>query len=146
MKMLLSILCPLVALAVIIGLIAAVRRGSIGRHGKKIALACLAVVVCLALFHRPVGRTLGNLWGMTTERLWLIPTVSSVWAFEATQENSGSGDWWIYGEDATNFYHFVGPETEYMLFPKAHVPQCPGFQPQDVSTWCPEYRVSRKKE
>jgi hypothetical protein len=146
MMMVLSIFGVLVALAAIVGLIVAIRRGSLRRLGKIAAIAVIGLVACLALLYGPLNYVVGNLLGLATDNVYLIPAESSVWSFQVSQMNSGSGDWWIYGEDAKNFYHYVGePETDYILFPKARVPQCAGFQPQDVSTWCTEYRVSRKE-
>lgn len=132
------------ALAAILGVIVAVRNRSLWRHGKSVCIAGAVLVACYALLHRPLGCAMGNLWGLLTDRLYLIPTESSLWSFRVSKMNPGSGDWWIYGEDAKNYYFFEEePETAYTLFPKSRVAQCSGFHPQDVSTWCPEYRVNR---
>jgi hypothetical protein len=50
-----------------------------------------------------------NLWYLLTENGYFIPQESSVFLFNATMMNSGSGGWWIYGEDKKYYYAFCPP-------------------------------------
>ena len=40
-----------------------------------------------------------NSWLLLTEYAYFIPAESSMWRFEATVMNPGSGEWWLYGQD-----------------------------------------------
>ena len=49
--------------------------------------------------------------------------------------NAGSGGWWIYGEDASRYYHHEGHAPAREISRKA-ARHCPGFDPHQVETWC----------
>lgn len=83
-----------------------------------------------------------NGWCLLTARGWVLPREASVFTFRVTKWNEGSGEWWLYGEDARNFYQFVGDgAVSYVRFPKDKVGRCEGFVATDGETWCAEYAV-----
>jgi len=57
---------------------------------------CAFTLICSSFF--------GNLWLIVTENYYKIPKESSIFTFEPTKMNEGSGGWWIYGEDNLNYY------------------------------------------
>ncbi|WP_299674480.1 hypothetical protein [uncultured Roseobacter sp.] len=79
---------------------------------------------------------LGNLFLTATSAAFYIPAQSSLWRFRATVMNEGSGDWWLYGEDAAHYYavsdddHFA-----YVYLPKHQAPVA--MDPRDTATWGP---------
>lgn len=97
-----------------------------------LALGLATVVAILAA--TPVAT---NAWFVMTEPAYVIPRESSLWRFSATEMNEGSGDWWIYGKDDRNYYHFTGiEEVPYIALNKVDAAACAGFDSTDISTWC----------
>lgn len=75
---------------------------------------------------------------------FFIPEESSLFTFRVTQENDGSGEYWLYAEDPNYFYDSSSLEMGdalYLAFPKDKVGECPGFLPKDSTTWCPEFKI-----
>lgn len=100
----------------------------------KILLLCAFFIVVLLVFDISIPG--GNLWSLATERAYVIPKESSVWTFTATVMNEGSGDWWIYGEDANNYYHYIGGEKEsYRWVSREETQAWKGFDAHDSTTW-----------
>ncbi len=88
----------------------------------------------LIVGYAPVGV---NLWFLAIDPVYMIPRESSIFVFKPTVMNAGSGDWWIYGEDGNNFYHFTGESpSSYLSYPRKLAAQCTGFQPTNHDTWC----------
>ena len=50
---------------------------------------------------------LSNCWMMVIASEYIIPKESNICQFEVNQMNAGSGDWWVYGQDKTNYYFFL---------------------------------------
>ncbi len=64
-----------------------------------------------------------------------IPKESSIFSFEPYRVNQGSSNYWIYGEDGENYYHFSYETTApYAFISKSN--SCPKFDRQDHTTWC----------
>ncbi len=83
------------------------------------------------------GNLVSNTWLLIIEPANTIPTESSIWGFSPTVMNSGSGDWWIYGEDEQNFYYFTGSaERPYVVMSKSAARDCVGFDSTDHLSWC----------
>ena len=100
-----------------------------------IALVIFLIAGSAAFLSR---RAVGNLVGLAMEPVYIVPKESSIWSFEPKVMNTGSGDWWIYAEDAKCYYYFEGSrEVAYHTFRKTDVPMCPDFASQDHRTWCP---------
>ena len=88
----------------------------------------------LIVGYAPVGV---NLWFLAIDPAYVIPKESSIFVFKPTVMNPGSGDWWIYGEDKNNFYHFTGESPfPYVSCSRKLAAQCTGFQPTNHETWC----------
>ena len=88
-----------------------------------------------------------NCWLVATGRGFEIPDGSSLFRFRVTKMNTGSGEWWLYGEDRDFFY--VASEFEgvrYHAFPRARTEDCPGFERLDFTTWCPAITISNPNE
>ncbi len=88
---------------------------------------------------------LANAWNVVTGRGYEIPDESSLLTFEVTEMNHGSGEWWLHAEDSD--YYYAYSETKgirYHAFPKSKVQGSTGFQPNDPSTWNPEFTISPK--
>ncbi|HAK61594.1 MAG TPA: hypothetical protein DCO77_14665 [Nitrospiraceae bacterium] len=62
----------------------------------------LFVVWLITAAYMPV---LENGWHLLTGRGYKIPAESSIFSFKPTVMNSGSGEWWLYGEDSTHYYY-----------------------------------------
>ncbi len=78
-----------------------------------------------------------NLWSLAIEPVYIIPRESSVFTFQATVMNPGSGDWWIYGKDANNYYHFLGQtNVKYIKISIQTAKDCKDFNPSNYTTWC----------
>lgn len=51
--------------------------------------------------------------------------------------NSGSGEWWVYTEDAKSYYYNLADNNNsYQVFTKDDAEQCSNFRPKDILTWC----------
>jgi hypothetical protein len=96
-------------------------------------LGILIVVTVLVSF----TYALGNAWLMLTGQGYEIPEESSIFTFNATVMNNGSGEWWIYGEDGRNYYHYTGGSPRsYIALAKAQSTKCPAFDRHSITTWC----------
>jgi hypothetical protein len=87
-----------------------------------------------------------------SDPVFRVPEDSSYLTFRVTQMNPGSGDWWLSGEDRRNYYEYAGSyadlestDLHYYAYPKSKVADCKGFLPKELSTWCPEFKFSRRK-
>ena len=97
----------------------------------------MIVVVTASLMIVVLTPLLGNVYSLVADVGYFIPRESSVLTFRVLVNNSGSGEWWLRGEDWQNFYAIDGKEPIYYLFPKRSLEACPTFSPIDVATWCP---------
>lgn len=77
-----------------------------------------------------------NSWFIFTDSDYVIPKESKIFSFNPTVMNSGSGDWWIYGEDSNYYYYFTGNDIAYIKRSKKSAKKCDGFNPHDYHTWC----------
>lgn len=101
---------------------------------KRILLALVVAASVVVVAGTPIA---SNTWFALTEPAYVIPAESSMLRFTPTQMNEGSGDWWVYGQDDRNYYYFTGSgQPPYVVFPKAQVADCAGFQRDDHRTWC----------
>lgn len=100
----------------------------------KWTLACAGTAMAVAALAWPPLLT--NLWLSLTDNDYAVPAESSHWQFRPTRMNTGSGGWWVYGEDRTHYYHFTGGSPAYQAISRDAAARCPGFEPQQVSTWC----------
>jgi hypothetical protein len=93
-----------------------------------------SVIVVLAVLGYLLFPALTNVWYLVidTQDVYHIPAGSSLFTFRPTEMNSGSGDWWIYGEDNHHYYYF---EDDIMIS-KQVATTCSGFSKTDLSTWC----------
>ena len=61
----------------------------------------------------------------------------AIFTFNETIGNEGSSDVWRYGEDYSNYYFNLSTfENDVLFFPKKNINNCPGFNPEDITTWC----------
>ena len=102
------------------------------KHKWIIRLIVFTIVIalcCTSIF--------GNLFSMIIEKEYFIPEQSSIFTFNETVQNDGSSDVWRYGEDYSNYYFNLSTFTnDVLFFPKKNINNCPGFNPEDVTTWC----------
>lgn len=99
--------------------------------------ALLALGLAAAIAVLTATPLMTNTWFLMTEPAYVIPQESSIWRFTPTEMNEGSGDWWTYGMDDRNFYHFIGSgEAPYIALTKSDAAACGGFDGTDVRTWC----------
>lgn len=104
------------------------------RYKLVSSVAIVLAVVALGLF----STFFGNTWLLLTGNGYEIPAESSIFTFDATVMNSGSGDWWLYGEDGKNYYQYTGQgSVRYIAYPKVRAINCRGFDPHNSATWCP---------
>ena len=80
---------------------------------KKIAI--LFVILLSLLIIITNTRIFNNLWMLLTDASNYIPDPSSVFTFQPTRIDNGSGGYWRYGEDNNNYYYFsVKEENVYI--------------------------------
>jgi hypothetical protein len=80
---------------------------------------------------------LGNVFSLIIEKEYFIPEQSSIFTFSETIGNEGSSDVWRYGEDYSNYYFNLSTfDNDVLFFSKKKISSCPGFNPEDVTTWC----------
>jgi hypothetical protein len=108
------------------------------RASGRLSFVSGALVIVCVLGLGMFTTFLGNLWLLSTGEGYRIPVESSIFTFDATVMNNGSGDWWLYGEDSKNFYRYTGePERPYVVYSRARAASCKGFDLHDGATWCP---------
>lgn len=97
--------------------------------------AALVVALVLSPF---LGRTASNLWLMLNDLgVYVVPRQSSIFTFEPTAMNEGSGGGWIYGEDFSTYYWYgERDDGQAIAISKRDARRCPNFHPRDSSTWC----------
>jgi hypothetical protein len=107
---------------------------------QRLKRGLLAIVIVLfgvftiSLFTTPVVR---NFWSIATDSpSFFVPKESSVFTFHITAENTGSGDWWLTGEDRNNYYAVDDEVRIYYVFPREKIAACPTFNKFVVSSWC----------
>jgi hypothetical protein len=79
-----------------------------------------------------------NFWSLLTRQGCFIPIESFILTFKEKIAYSGSGEWWIYGEDHNNYYYTgngIAPYL-YVVAQKSNEPTCLAFNKTDYTTWC----------
>lgn len=80
---------------------------------------------------------LANTFSLIIEKEYFIPKQSSIFTFKETVKNDDSSDVWRYGEDCTNYYYNLSTfNNDVLVFPKKKTNNCPGFNPENINTWC----------
>jgi hypothetical protein len=105
----------------------------------------LAIVIYIHIF---IGSMLmlGGAWNAITHLdargipYHFIPNESFLFSFNPTVTDSGSGEYWVYGEDSRNYYYFI--LDNYLLMPKKN--KCNNADPADYRTWCEAKEVCRR--
>lgn len=100
---------------------------------KTASIGIIGTLLLLGLL-TPV---LGNAWGMLIERGYHIPDESSIFKFETTKMNEGSGDYWLYGEYDAYYYSIVRSDSDqpYIKIKKTKAKQIPDFNKTNIKTW-----------
>lgn len=83
-----------------------------------------------------------NLWGLLCGNgYYVIPNQSSIFTFNSTQMNKGSGDYWLYGEDQKYFYSKMlgGKNEAYIKVCKKTVQSQESFDKHNFKTWGNQY-------
>lgn len=102
--------------------------------GRKWIIRVIVMIIAIALFCTSI---FGNVFSLIIEKEYFIPEQSSIFTFTETVGNEGSSDVWRYGEDYSNYYFNLSTfDNAVLFFPKKNVNNCPGFNPEDVTTWC----------
>lgn len=106
-----------------------------------LSIVLLVVGVVLVVVFR--GNIIDNLWGLLTEKNFIIPKKSNILQFKPTLLNDGSSNWWVYGEDKHYYYYFLGSDSVlYYFSEKMDSDGCVGFKALDYKSWC-NLQVSR---
>jgi hypothetical protein len=107
-------------------------------HHFRIARFAIAGALFAIAAFAVVGTTtpaLSNAWLMLTDRSNILPAESSIVSFEPYVINQGSSNYWLYGKDRTNYYHFAHTEQAlYVYVPVSNT--CPRFDQRNIHTWC----------
>ncbi|CAM2811168.1 hypothetical protein DRF59_14730 [Chryseobacterium flavum] len=99
---------------------------------KILLLLALSVFICVFVF----TSFFGNLYSIVTENGYEIPKESSVFTFEATKMNSGSGGWWMYGEDHKKYYALTNDSISTIIsINKTKSKKIKTFDKLDYKTW-----------
>lgn len=73
-----------------------------------------------------------------------IPSKSNIFFFSPIEIDSGSGGYWLYGEDLYNYYYFIwNGNKEYLYMEKDN--KCPNFNELDFETWCSPIKIVQDK-
>lgn len=97
----------------------------------KIFSSLFLVAILLLVFY--FDNLMGNLYSVLIEKEYHIPDESSVFSFEATKMNEGSGDYWLYGEDENYFYAIT--ENGYTKISRTQSEKIPHFDKLNNKTW-----------
>ncbi len=98
---------------------------------RKSLIGILMIAGTIALAR---SNLFANTYLLLTESSFYIPAESSILSFQVLQQNSGSGDWWLYGVDGTYYYaQSDGDPRGYHLVEKSGLPA--DFEPLDHTTW-----------
>jgi hypothetical protein len=101
-------------------------------NAKCAAYLTVAIVLLSVLLFT---RVIGNGLMLAMDRENFLPEEASIFTINPYVINEGSSSYWLYAEDGDNYYHFTyEPGKEYLLMRKDQ--SCPGFQKDDVTTWC----------
>ncbi|WP_433816339.1 hypothetical protein [Flavobacterium johnsoniae] len=105
------------------------------KNSKRKSIVCaILFITAITLFCTSI---FGNAFSLIIEKEYFIPKQSSIFTFNETIGNEGSSDVWRYGEDYSNYYYNLSTfDNDVLFFPKKNVNNCPGFNPEDVTTWC----------
>jgi hypothetical protein len=99
---------------------------------RALSLAALGLtLIGLALTQAPQ-----NAWRAATSRAFFVPPESSMFSFRVTEENPGSGEWWLRGEDDQAYFALHASQPVYLVLPRSEAARCPGFSPADQRSWC----------
>jgi hypothetical protein len=99
-------------------------------RAKKQILSITLIASMILVF---LGRVfLTNLFCLATGQGYFIPQESTVFTFNALMMNSGSGEWWLYGEDKANYYALTDAEGYYVI-DKTNTPE--NFSDLDKDSW-----------
>lgn len=102
--------------------------------GRKQIILFVLFTAVIALFCTSI---FGNIFMLVIEKEYFIPKQSSIFTFNETVKNDGSSDVWRYGEDFSNYYFNLSTFTnDVLFFTKKNINKCPGFNPEDITTWC----------
>lgn len=100
---------------------------------KKLT-AGITIILCLLLV--TFTSVLGNLFSILTENEYIIPKESSIFTFEATKMNEGSGGWWMYGEDNKKYYALsMNSINKIISIDKSQSQKIKNFDKLDYKTW-----------
>ena len=97
---------------------------------KQFVLISLIVLIILVFLFRVF---LGNLFSLATGRGYFIPEESNMFVFNVTKMNTGSGEWWLYGEDKLNYYALADDAPGYFVLKKTDLPD--GVSELDKKSW-----------
>lgn len=71
-----------------------------------------------------------------------IPSKSNIFFFTPIDIDSGSGGYWLYGEDLNNYYYFIWEgDKEYLYISKSN--NCIEFNKLNFNTWCSAIKVQQ---
>lgn len=95
----------------------------------------VATLLAAALIIGLTTPLVSNVVMLLLDRSNHLPAESSIFSFEPSVINPGSSNYWLYGRDEHNYYHFTYQrEASYVYIPVRNT--CPGFNGTDVRTWC----------
>src|SRR5215204_1144327 len=78
---------------------------------------------------------------------YVVPENSSIFTFNATEIESGSGGYWAYGEDGVNYFASGrDSQTLYLFTSRQDAKSCASFDPKREITWCNPARVRVERE
>ena len=105
----------------------------------KNKILLLGIIFILLFLFLSLTHSCSNIWSLLTENGYFIPQESNIFSFNATKMNSGSGGWWLYGEDKKYYYALIS--SGYLKLQKGKEPE--GFNKFDFNTWGePESSIS----
>lgn len=76
-----------------------------------------------------------NIGRLIASRGYFIPEESSIFTFSVTMDNTGNGEYWLYGEDKK--FYYCALTSPYLIISKDN--DCMNFDKTDYTTWCESY-------
>jgi hypothetical protein len=114
-------------------------------------LITICIIIIMAVFTiEPLGVATSNQIALLHRNGYFIPKESTIYKFKETKSNTGSGEYWLYGEDDT-FYFFLGKcgSKPYSFIKKTDT-KYSDFDKHDYTTWkycsLPTYQEGMQNE
>ncbi len=110
---------------------------------KRMKKGCLIIVILGIVFTivtstiKPVGLLFSNKLSLLHRNGYFIPSESSVYTFQETKMDNGSGGYWLYAEDENYYYSLVTEDENqpYGIISREAADSIVWFDKTNYKTW-----------